>query len=106
MGCTAVRLEHYQHGQEFYDLCDRGGMVVWAEACLVNSVDPSSLFANTVRQQLAELIKQNFNHPSICFWSLFNELHQVGEDGKSDFTRGPSDPVARELVVQLNQMAK
>ena len=36
MGCNAIRLAHYQHAQEFYDLCDRGGLVVWAESCMVN----------------------------------------------------------------------
>ena len=65
---------HYQHAQEFYDLCDRGGLVVWAEACLVNHVTDSEAFDATAEQQLRELIKQNYNHPSICFWSLFNEL--------------------------------
>jgi beta-galactosidase len=76
MGCTAVRLAHYQHAQEFYDLCDGGGLVVWAEACLVNSVTPSQAFDDAAKQQLRELIKQSYNHPSICFWSLYNELGQ------------------------------
>jgi beta-galactosidase len=74
MGCNAIRLAHYQHAQEFYDLCDRGGLVVWAESCLVNSVSLSSSFDDTAKQQLRELIKQSYNHPSICFWSLYNEL--------------------------------
>ncbi len=74
MGCTAVRLAHYQQAQEFYDLCDRGGMVVWAELSLVDKVNASPEFFAACRSQLLELIKQNFNHPSIMFWSLANEL--------------------------------
>ena len=31
MGCNTIRLAHYQHSQFFYDLCDRYGMIVWAE---------------------------------------------------------------------------
>jgi beta-galactosidase len=84
MGCTGIRLAHYQHAQEFYDLCDGGGLVVWAEACLVNSVTASQAFDDAAKQQLRELIKQSYNHPSICFWSLYNELgngvHLKGEE--------------------------
>jgi len=74
MGCSAVRLAHYQQAQEFYDLCDKGGMVVWAELALVDEINPSPEFAACSKEQLKELIKQSFNHPSIIFWSIFNEL--------------------------------
>ena len=83
MGCNAIRLAHYQHAQEFYDLCDRGGLVVWAEASMVNEVGPSSQFEETAKQQLRELIKQSYNHPSICFWSLFNELRDRRQKGQT-----------------------
>ena len=74
IGANAIRLAHYQHAQEFYDLCDKGGMVVWAELALVDDIHPNPEFAAVCQQQLRELIKQDFNHPSICFWSLENEL--------------------------------
>lgn len=31
IGANTIRLAHYQHNQYFYDLCDKVGMVVWAE---------------------------------------------------------------------------
>lgn len=34
MGCNSIRLAHYQHAQEFFDLCDEYGMLVWAEILL------------------------------------------------------------------------
>ncbi len=80
MGCTAVRLAHYQHDQYFYDLCDRGGMAVWAELCLVNDIDLAPEFAQISKQQLTELIKQNYNHPGIFFWSIYNEQHMAVTD--------------------------
>ena len=51
-------------------------------------------FRENGKQQLIELIRQNFNHPSICFWGLFNELKQVGDD--------PCDYI-RELNVLAHQ---
>jgi beta-galactosidase len=74
IGANAIRLAHYQHAQEFYDLCDRGGMIVWAELALVDDIHPTPAFEINCREQLTELIKQNYNHPSIVFWSLQNEL--------------------------------
>jgi len=74
IGANAIRLAHYQQAKPFYDLCDRGGMVVWAELALVDEIHPNKEFAQVCQQQLRELIKQNFNHPSIFFWSLQNEL--------------------------------
>ena len=103
MGCTGIRLSHYQHAQDFYDLCDRGGLVVWAEACLVNSVTVSKAFDDTVMQQLKELIKQNFNHPSICFWSLFNELGDPRSLPAVERQRQNKHQI--DLITQLNDLA-
>jgi beta-galactosidase len=97
MGCTGIRLAHYEHAQAFYNLCDRGGLVVWAELCMVNSVTDSPEFDDNARQQLRELIKQNYNHPAICFWSLFNEL-----GGKP----GPQSTHQIKLVTELNALVK
>ena len=73
LGCTGVRMPHYQHAENEYSLCDERGLVVWAELALVNRVTDSPEFSANVKQQLTELIKQNYNHPSICFWSMYNE---------------------------------
>ncbi|HTS00289.1 MAG TPA: glycoside hydrolase family 2 TIM barrel-domain containing protein, partial [Bacteroidota bacterium] len=80
MGCTAVRLAHYEQAPEFYDLCDSGGLVVWAELSLVDRIGLSAAFASSCREQLAELILQNYNHPSIVAWSLANELIPDGRE--------------------------
>jgi beta-galactosidase len=100
MGCTAVRLSHYQHAQEFYDLCDRGGIVAWAEIPLVNRVTNSPAFDANAQQQLRELIKQSFNHPAICFWSLSNELSDGSGAGRADQEQHQQD-----IIGKLNGLA-
>lgn len=72
LGATTLRLAHYQHAQEFYDLCDENGLVVWAEIPYI-TMHMSSARANTL-SQMEELIVQNYNHPSICCWGLSNEI--------------------------------
>ena len=74
IGATVVRCAHYQHSDYFYSLCDKAGILVWAELPQVNEINASEQFAETSRNQLLDLIRQNINHPSIFAWSLFNEV--------------------------------
>jgi beta-galactosidase len=79
LGANAVRLAHYQHSQYFYDLCDRYGLVVWAEIPVVNNAGAGP-FVDNAKQQLSELIRQSGNHPSIVTWSVANELQHDKSD--------------------------
>ena len=72
IGANTVRLAHYQHAQEFYDLCDENGIVVWAEIPYITMHMPGGR-ANTL-SQMEELVVQNYNHPSIAVWGLSNEI--------------------------------
>jgi beta-galactosidase len=74
IGATFVRCAHYQHSDYFYGLCDKAGILVWAEIPQVNAINASPEFEETSRNQLLDLIRQNINHPSIFVWSLFNEI--------------------------------
>lgn len=74
IGATAVRCCHYQQSSYFYSLCDKAGLLVWAELPQVNAINATPQFEETSRHQLIDMIRQNINHPSIFVWSLFNEL--------------------------------
>ena len=78
VGCTTIRLAHYQHDQYFYDLCDEKGLVIWAEIPYISKHMPTGR-ENTI-SQMKELIAQNYNHPSIVVWGLSNEISIGGSD--------------------------
>ncbi len=78
VGATTIRLAHYQHAQEFYDLCDEKGLVIWAEIPYI-SRHMEGGYDNTI-SQMKELVAQNYNHASICFWGLSNEITIAGAD--------------------------
>ena len=79
VGANTIRLAHYQHDQYFYDLCDHTGFVLWAEIPFISSFIPTQeAYENTI-SQMTELIAQNYNHPSICFWGISNEITISGE---------------------------
>ena len=95
IGATSIRLAHYQHNQYFYDLCDQEGMVVWAEIPFISLMSKTELEGINAKQQMVELIRQNFNHPSILFWGIQNEIQISGER-----------PELRKLVNELNELTK
>ena len=72
IGANTLRLAHYQHAQEFYDLCDENGLIVWAEIPYITLHMPGGR-ENTL-SQMRELICQCYNHPSIVVWGLSNEI--------------------------------
>ena len=72
IGANTIRLAHYQHDQYFYDLCDKYGLIVWAEIPYISEHMPSGR-ENTI-SQMTELIVQNYNHPSIVCWGVSNRL--------------------------------
>ncbi len=72
IGANTLRLAHYQHAQEFYDLCDENGIIVWAEIPYI-TMHMNGGKENTL-SQMRELIIQNYNHPSIICWGLSNEI--------------------------------
>ena len=76
IGANTVRLAHYQQAQEFYDLCDENGLIVWAEIPYITQHMPNGR-QNTL-DQMRELITQCYNHPSIVCWGLSNEITASG----------------------------
>lgn len=93
MGVNAVRGAHYQHGPRFYDLADRYGFLVWTEIPLVNLTTATPEFKANIEQQARELVRQNFNHPSVVLWGIGNELWN-------------DTPAVNELVGTLNDQIK
>lgn len=72
LGANSLRLAHYQQSEDFYSLCDEKGLLVWAEIPVISKF--SSKKQPQARLMLKELIKQNYNHPSIFCWGIENEI--------------------------------
>lgn len=80
MGVNSIRLTHYQHGADIHEIADREGLILWDEIPLVSSWtlggkrEPDSALITNARQQLSELIRQNYNHAASAIWSIANEV--------------------------------
>ncbi len=78
---NAVRTSHYPDDNFWYDLCDKYGIYMVAEANIEShgmgyedatlAKNPAYMTAHVERNR--RNVERNFNHPSIIFWSLGNE---------------------------------
>ncbi len=93
VGATALRLSHYQHSDTMYELSDKKGILTWAEIPFVH--DYSGREGKNAKEQLTELILQNYNHPSIFVWGLWNEVRAY---------KSPDEPCVI-LTKELNELA-
>jgi beta-galactosidase len=111
MGANSLRLSHYQQAPAMYDLLDSKGIIAWTEIPFVGPggyqdkgfVDKPA-FRDNGKIQLTELIRQNYNHPSVCFWGLFNELKEIG-DNPTEYLRELNELAHREDSSRLTTAA-
>lgn len=97
LGANTIRLAHYQHSQDFYDACDEMGFVIWAEIPFISVFNPDPGAHENCISQLKELIIQNYNHPSICFWGISNEILIGGISEKLVENHKELNALAKEL---------
>jgi beta-galactosidase len=79
MGVNGLRLVHFQHAPKAYELADKAGLVLWTEIPFNAKVGYEPEFLANLKQQLQELIRQNYNHPSVIVWGLGNEVYAADE---------------------------
>ena len=87
LGANALRSAVMPHAQYLYDRCDEQGLLVWVDSPLHRSSFLGDVayfatpqFEQNGRQQLQEIIAQNYNHPSVVMWGIFSRLWMRGDD--------------------------
>ena len=80
LGANFLRLAHYPHNDYAFRLCDRMGIIVQTEIPWVNNCgeDAPEAYFDNIFQQMEEMVTSLYNHPSICFWGMWNELDSWG----------------------------
>lgn len=78
---NAVRTCHYPDDPYFYELCDEYGIYVCAEANQEShgffydsdAITTTDLFAKQIMERNMHNVHNQFNHPSVIYWSMGNE---------------------------------
>ncbi len=100
MGVNFLRLGHYPQDPEVYKTCNKLGIIVWDELPWCRGGMGESKWQENTERLLIEQIQQNYNHPSILFWSLGNEIYWL-----PDFEGGDDKIRLNEYVKKLNDIA-
>ncbi len=100
MGANFVRLAHYPQDPEVYKACDELGLLVWDELPWCRGGIGNEVWQTNAKNMLAEIINQNYNHPSIILWSLGNEMSWL-----PDFKDGDNSERMNVFLSELNDIS-
>jgi len=78
LGSNFVRLAHYSHDRQVYELADELGLMVWSEIpawqTRAETLGSDAVWNTYGAPQLKEMIAQRRMHPSVVVWSVGNEF--------------------------------
>ena len=111
-GCNVVRCwgGNVYEDHEFFDLCDRYGILVWqdfAMACCTYPDVPGLIDA--LEKEATKVVRKLRNHPSILLWAGDNECDEAFVGQKTACATSRYNPLTREVlprVVRLNDPSR
>jgi beta-galactosidase len=84
-GYNSLRSAHHPMSKAMLDACDKLGLLVMEEFSDVwtqakNDFDYSLSFPDSWEEDVELMVKKDFNHPCVVFYSIGNEISEVGSD--------------------------
>ena len=95
-GFNFVRHAHYPSDPAFTKACDELGLMLWLEIPLTGSTSEDPDFLENCKQQITEMIEQNYNNPSVVVWGIGNESDRSGA----------SEAVSNQIFGEIVKAAK
>ena len=92
----------YYESDDFYDICDELGIMVWQEFMFGGDMVPGDVvFQENVREEAIQQIKRLRDHPSIVIWCGNNEVETGWHswEDRQEFKEAHS-PITRDRVQQ------
>lgn len=74
MGGNFLRISHYPQDPTILEMCDKLGILTSVEIPIVNAITESDAFSENCLFMAEEMVKQNYNHPSLIIWAYMNEV--------------------------------
>ena len=106
MGGNYLRVSHYPQDPVIMEMCDKLGIVTSVEIPVVNTVTETEEFLHNSVEMAKEMVRQDFNRPSVMIWGYMNEifLRRPYTEGKQleDYYRF-TEKVARALEATIRE---
>ncbi len=97
-GFNFVRHAHYPCDPAFAEAAMKKGMMLWLEIPLTGSTSEDPAFLDNCKNQLKEMIEQNYNNPAVIIWGIGNESDRSGgSESVSNHVFGELAKYARQL---------
>lgn len=106
MGANFVRISHYPQDDAVLEMCDRLGLLVWEEIPIVNTVNLTKDFQQVSEENLVEMIRQHYNHPSVVLWGYMNESALVTVRSIPEASKAEVYQRTKELAEHLEAILK
>jgi beta-galactosidase len=82
MGANFIRMAHYPQAPELLRLADQLGIIIWEEVPVVNYMTIQPGFLHNAENMIREMVRQNYNHPSVIMWGSMNEILLYSKEGQ------------------------
>jgi beta-galactosidase len=101
MGGNFLRIAHYPQDPAVLEACDRLGILTSVETPIVSRITETEEFSRNALQMHLEMIRQNYNHPSLVMWTYMNEVlliprHERGSEKQETYFKAIAK-LAQEL---------
>lgn len=95
-GFNCIRGCHYPQDEEFLDMCDALGMLVWEESLGWGNAEEDladPLFRERQLRETENMVIKSINHPCVIMWGFLNECDSCS-------------PAAREIIAPMTEMLR
>ena len=106
MGGNFLRISHYPQDPEILEACDRLGILTSVEIPIVNAITESQAFTDNCLSMMTEMIRQDYNHPSVIIWAYMNEVllrprYEKGSENQENYFKAIA-----KLAQQLKDLTR
>lgn len=106
MGGNFLRIAHYPQDQTILEACDRLGILTSIESPIMNRITETEEYSNNSKMMHLEMIRQNYNHPSLIIWTYMNEIllmprHNRGSEEQENYFKA-----VNKLAVELEALTR